>query len=336
MRALLYTHDACLLHDAGAGHPERADRIPAAVAGVAGADVEVIERESPLAPLEALYAVHDPGYVRDIEKASASGGRSLDPDTSVVAESWEAALRAAGAGLAAAEALKRGEAETAFLAVRPPGHHALHARAMGFCLFNNVAVAAEALTAGGDTVAILDWDVHHGNGTQDSFYEREDVVYVSLHQFPFYPGTGWVDEVGRGPGVGHTVNVALPGGSGGEALQSAVTRIVSPVMAEFDPDWVLVSAGYDAHVADPLAELRYEDADFGWLAGELVAGRPSIVFLEGGYDLRAITGSVEATLRGLAGEPIATTAGGFPTGAERMIDMAAEQASLHWSGVQAG
>ncbi|MEE9298231.1 MAG: histone deacetylase [Acidimicrobiia bacterium] len=335
MRALLYSHEACLLHDNGRGHPERAERIPAAVAGVRASGVDLVEREAPAAPIEALYPVHDPGYVRAIEQACAAGGKSLDPDTAVVPESWEAALRAAGSGLAAIDALRAGEADAAFLAVRPPGHHALNSRAMGFCLFNNVAVAAQAITAAGERVAILDWDVHHGNGSQDAFYEREDIVYVSLHQFPFYPGTGWVDEAGRGAGAGHTVNIPLPAGSGGEAIRTAVESIVAPILGEFDPDWLLVSAGYDAHAADPLAELRYEARDYGWLARELASGRRSIVFLEGGYDLEAVTASVEATMRGLAGEAFSVSSGGFPPGAERMIAMAAEQARLHWSGVQA-
>ena len=208
---------------------------------------------------------------------------------------------------------------------------------MGFCLFNNIAIAAAALTASGDSVAIVDWDVHHGNGTQDTFYST-DVLYISLHQFPFYPGSGWLEESGAGAGMGYTVNVPLPAGSGGDAVRLAVDSVVAPVLTEFAPDWLLVSAGYDGHSADPLAELGYEADDYGWMAERLVSnhrGR-SILFLEGGYDTAAITSSVTATLRGCAGEEFIPSDHLSPSGSVRMIEMAAEHASMHWTGVQAG
>jgi len=336
MRALLYHHDACLAHDNGPGHPERAERIPSAIAGVLDSGLDVEQRDAPIIDVESIYPVHDPAYVNSIEQACASGGHALDADTAVVAASWEAALRAAGAGLAAADALRAGESDFAFLAVRPPGHHALNSRAMGFCLFNNIAIAGEALTAAGDSVAILDWDVHHGNGTQETFYSREDVVYVSLHQFPFYPGTGWVDEAGAGAGVAHTVNVPLPAGSGGPAVRLAVESIVAPVIQEFAPDWLLISAGYDGHVSDPLAGLRYEAVDYGWVAQQVLSkyrGR-SILFLEGGYDAEAIRSSVSATMRGCGGEAFTSSGGPLSPGAEHMTELAAEHASRHWAGVQ--
>jgi acetoin utilization deacetylase AcuC-like enzyme len=337
MRVLLTTHEACLEHENAPGHPERPERIQAAVDGVLRSGVEVIEREAPRAAVEALHTSHDPSYVADIRRACEAGGRALDLDTGVVAGSWEAALRSAGAGIDAIEVLRSGDADAAFLATRPPGHHALHAKAMGFCLFNNIAIATELVTAAGETVAIFDFDVHHGNGTQEAFYGREDVVYVSLHQFPFYPGTGWVEEIGRGSGEGHTVNVPLAAGSGGDAVRHAVDGIAAPVFDEFDPDWMFVSAGFDAHLRDPLAELQYLDQDYGWMANRLLAPRRGrvVFFLEGGYDLEAITSSVDATIRGTGGETYSPSFGPSPPGSDRLIEMAAEQAARHWSGVQA-
>lgn len=207
---------------------------------------------------------------------------------------------------------------------------------MGFCLFNNVAITASSLVERGEKVAILDWDVHHGNGTQGTFFRSEAVVYVSLHQFPLYPGTGWVDEVGTGPGRGHSINIPLPPGSGGAVVRRAVDAIVSPVLDEFDADWLLVSAGFDGHVDDPLAELRYEAADYGWLGERLLTGYAgrTIVFLEGGYDLDAVTNSSEATVRGAIGDAFAPGDDSVGAGASTMIEMAAEAAAVHWSGVQ--
>ncbi len=337
MRVLLTTHEACLDHENSPGHPERPERIQAAVDGVMRSGADVIEREAPRAAVEALYTSHDPAYVADIRRACEAGGGALDLDTGVVAGSWEAALRSAGAGIDAIEVLRGGGADAAFLATRPPGHHALHAKAMGFCLFNNIAIATELVTAAGETVAIFDFDVHHGNGTQDAFYGREDVVYVSLHQFPFYPGTGWVEETGGGAGEGHTVNIPLPAGSAGDAVQRAVDGIVVPVFDEFAPDWVFVSAGFDAHLRDPLAELHYLDQDYGWMANRLLEphGGRVVFFLEGGYDLDAIAASAEASIRGTAGEPFTPSFGPSPPGTDRLIGMAAEHAAHHWSGVQA-
>jgi len=334
---LLYSHEACLDHENAPGHPERPARIGAVVDGVRTADADVSELDAPMIEIEQLHPVHDPRYVAEIRRLAASGGGMLDPDTGVVSGSWEAALRSAGAGIAAIDELRAGNGDVAFLATRPPGHHALHGKAMGFCLFNNIAIAAEAITARGESVAVVDWDVHHGNGTQDMYYEREDLVYVSVHQFPFYPGTGWLEETGRGSGAGHTVNIPLPAGSAGDVLQVAVESIAAPVLEEFDPDWVLVSAGYDGHEDDPLAELRYQNEDYGWMSEVLL--RPHlgrvIFFLEGGYDLDAITGSVSATIRGCAGEPFEPSFGPSPAGSTRFVEMAAKQARRHWAGVQA-
>jgi acetoin utilization deacetylase AcuC-like enzyme len=249
----------------------------------------------------------------------------LDADTYAVTESWEAAIRAAGAGTAAAAALEEGHGEEAFLAVRPPGHHATSTRAMGFCLFNNVAVTAASLTAAGSRVAIVDWDVHHGNGTQDTFFRDGSVLYVSIHEFPFYPGTGWVDELGAGPGSGTTINIPLPAGTAGDVYRAAMAEVAVPALETFGPDWLLVSAGYDAHAADPLADIRLEAADYAAMATALRATVPSgrtVYFLEGGYDLDAVEASVEATLSLAAPEQGSGTS---PAGAWRALELAADQ-----------
>lgn len=337
-RLLLSSHPACLLHDAGAGHPERPGRVEAALAGVRGSGLEVVERAAPRIDLDLLRPVHADAYVRMIEEACAAGGGHLDPDTAVVADSWEASLRAAGAGIDAVQSLRRGEADAAFLAIRPPGHHAGPAAARGFCLFNNVAVAAEYVAAAGETVAIVDWDVHHGDGTQETFYERSDVLYMTIHQFPFYPGSGWVDETGLGAGHGFTINVAVPAFTAGDVLAAAVEEIYEPVLREFRPDWLFISAGYDAHRADPLAELHFESSDYGWAASRLAAIRPgrTVVFLEGGYDLAAIEASAAATAQGLGGTRFPRPVGSSPQSAWRMFEMARDEASRHWEGVQGG
>jgi len=336
MRPLLFFHEDCFEHDAGRGHPERPDRLTAAIDGARSWGGEIEERPAPLARVEDLYGVHDPSYVAAIRDFCKAGGGALDADTVAVPDSWTAALRAAGAGLAALEAVDSGETDLAFLAVRPPGHHALTARAMGFCLFNNVAVTADAIRARGDRVAVVDWDVHHGNGTQDTFYGDGSVLYVSLHEFPFYPGTGWLDETGRGPGRGTTVNVPLPARTAGDAYREAFDRVILPAITEYSPSCILVSAGYDAHLADPLAALMLEEADYQWMAAALArSGLPVVYFLEGGYDLAAIRGSVAATLLGASGADAQPSGAGSPRRAFQTIDLVAEAQSEYWKGVQA-
>jgi acetoin utilization deacetylase AcuC-like enzyme len=274
-------------------------------------------------------------YVRAIQRFCEAGGGHLDPDTVAGPDSFRAAMLAAGSGPAAVEVMRRDGAGPAFLALRPPGHHALIDRAMGFCLFNNVAVTAAAIASGGERVAIVDWDVHHGNGTQDSFAKDPSVLYLSVHQHPFYPGTGDPANTGQGAGEGTTVNVAVPEGTAGDAYRMIWDRLTIPVLEQFQPDWVLVSSGYDAHADDPLAELRLESADYGWMAASIAeAISPSrvLVFLEGGYHLPAITESVAATVRGLMGKP-PEPMGGFrsPAAAFIAVDQAVEHAGRRWS-----
>jgi len=333
VKTLLLSHPACSLHIAGEFHPERPARLDAVMAGVRRSGLQVDERTAPRATVEQLHAAHDPDYVTEIERFCERGGGALDRDTVAVPESWEAARRAAGSGPAAVDALRSGEGDLAVCAVRPPGHHALADTAMGFCLFNNVAVATEAVAARGETVAIVDWDVHHGNGTQDTYWRRPDVLYVSTHQFPFYPGTGWVDETGVGDGAGTTLNIPLPALAAGDAARFAYERLVTPAVEQFAPDWLFISAGYDAHEADPLADLRFGSEDYAALAGMLreIAPRRTVIFLEGGYDLAAIEASVAATLRGFAGEPAGDGTTGSPTAAFEMIGLAIDAAKRRWN-----
>ena len=293
---------------AEAGHPERPERIDAARAGVAdlhlGSDLHLVTPAP--AGLEALVRVHSSAHLARLEQTSAAAPGHLDPDTFVTPSSWDAARLAAGAGLTAIEAARALEVP-AFVAARPPGHHATGDRAMGFCLLNNVAVAAAALVAAGERVLILDWDVHHGNGTQDIFWDEPDVLYVSLHQWPCYPGTGRADEVGGAGGRGTTLNVPLPPGSDGTIYRAALDVLVAPAVEAFSPTWVLVSAGFDAHRDDPLASMALVADDFAAMATTVASFAPApgrlLVFLEGGYSLEALRISVAASLGALVGAP---------------------------------
>lgn len=298
---LFSTHPRFVDHDTGRLHPERPARLDAVIAGfdAAASQVDVIRAEPSPASLDAVRRVHAPELVQALRDHCDAGGGPIDADTVACAVSFEAALLAAGAGLDAIEALDQGAANAAFLAVRPPGHHATPTRAMGFCLLNNVAIAAAALADRGERVMIVDYDAHHGNGTQDAFFDDDRVCYVSLHQWPLYPGTGALDENGRGRGSGSTVNIPLPSGSTGEHYLRAIDEIIVPASERFRPSWLLLSAGFDAHRADPLTSLGLSAGDFGLIASRLAALVPPgrrIVFLEGGYDLGAIAKGVEATL----------------------------------------
>jgi len=318
---LLVGHDPTFAdHDPGRGHPERAARLGAVAAGIAesglGGDLATLPPRD--ATPEELERVHAPDHLARVRARCESGGGALDLDTSVSSGSWRAAVRAAGAGLAAVDALSRGEGTAAFLALRPPGHHARPTAPMGFCLVNNVAVTAAALAASGERVCVVDYDAHHGNGTQEVFYADPRVLYVSLHEWPLYPGTGRLDETGAGAGAATTCNLPLPAGSTGDVYLRALDDVVGPLVERFAPGWVLVSAGFDAHRADPLTGLGLSAGDYGALAARMAELAPGpgrlIAFLEGGYDLDALRASVAATLPGMVGEPAraveSPTAGG--------------------------
>jgi acetoin utilization deacetylase AcuC-like enzyme len=318
MAVLLYSDERFEHHDTGAHHPERAARLPAVRTGlVRHGLMDGVTRVDPRAATdEELHLVHPERYVDSIDRFSAAGGGHLDPDTVVSAESAWIARLAAGAGLDAIERLDRGEADAAFMAVRPPGHHATATRAMGFCLFNHAAIAAANLAARGERVLVVDVDAHHGNGTQDIFYDRGDVAYVSWHQHPLYPGTGDAEQWGRGEGEGTTLNLPMPPDATGEHYRRSIEEIVAPFAERFEPTWLIISAGFDAHRADPLTDLGLTSGDFSDITTDLVQlaepGR-RLAFLEGGYDLEAVADSSAATVGALMGErvhPEAPTAGG--------------------------
>ncbi len=334
MRALLISHPAFLLHTQDDWHPERPERIPAAIEGARSSNATLIELEAEEVDRDLLTAVHPAEYQAAIQRFSAAGGGNLDGDTYANRRSWEAALRSAGAGPQAVAALMEGSAEMAFLAIRPPGHHALESRAMGFCLFNNVAITARMLSDRGNRVAIVDWDVHHGNGTQDLFNSDPSVLYISAHQYPFYPGSGWLDETGYGPGEGSTLNIPFPAYTGGDAYLGAFDRLVEPILRQFEPDWILVSAGYDARQEDPLADAMLGEGDYHTMAHRLrglVPAHRTVFFLEGGYDLAAIRTSVTATINGALGEePPEYVPVKSQPGAWRIVELATKSAGRFW------
>jgi acetoin utilization deacetylase AcuC-like enzyme len=313
----LVTHLACNRHDTGPGHPESQARLPAMLDAVrrdAELAAVLAERQARPAVEEDLLRVHTPEHVVSVREAAAEASRRgeilwLDPDTAVSPHSWDAALAAAGCAITAAELVLGGEARTAFALCRPPGHHATVHRAMGFCLFNNVAVAARRMQARGraERVLIVDWDVHHGNGTQDIFYADPAVGFLSLHLFPHYPGSGSAEERGAGPGLGRTCNVPLPPGTAAAEYRHRFVEALDFVLAPFPPDLVLVSAGFDCLAGDPLGGLLLEPADLHQLASDLLervreAAKGRVVaVLEGGYvPGRAAQGLVNV-LRAFAG-----------------------------------
>jgi len=309
MATLLITHPCFLDHDTGPGHPERPDRMRA-IDKILGHDVfkDMVREEAPLRDdvEEQIRLAHPAAFlekIRAVATGPIKGTRHIDADTVVSPGSWEAALRAVGAGLHGVDAVMSGRAANAFCQVRPPGHHAEAERAMGFCLFSNAAIAGLYARAkhGAERVAVVDFDVHHGNGTQDIFWSDKDLYYGSTHQMPLFPGTGALGETG----VGNIWNAPMRAGDGGERFRDAFESRILPALHDFGPDLILISAGFDAHQADPLANMRLVEADFMW-ATERLADQAKrhchgriVSFLEGGYDLNALARSVAVHVKTL-------------------------------------
>jgi acetoin utilization deacetylase AcuC-like enzyme len=303
---ILFTHADCLRHNPGEGHPERPERLAAVLAALDHEDFRDLDRrEAPLATREQIERVHDPDHVAFVLAAAPRAGFArLDPDTTMSPGSDHAALRAGGAVVAAVDAVMAGEARTAFCAVRPPGHHAEPERAMGFCLFNSIAVGAAHAESVWNVrkVAIVDFDVHHGNGTETMTASRPGWLYASTHQYPFYPGTGAASERGT---HGNIVNAPLSSGAGSVEFRLAYQQRVLPALDAFEPELLMISAGFDAHRRDPLAGVNLDEGDFAWVTEELakLAERHAqgriVSVLEGGYDLEALAASTAAHVRAL-------------------------------------
>ncbi len=308
VNTLYITHPTALLHEMGEGHPERPDRLRAIERILEGEAFQTLQRErAPLASRESILRVHPEPYIAALEVAAPTTGYAeLDGDTTMCPKTLEAATLAAGAACLAVDEAIAGRVDNVFVAMRPPGHHAERATAMGFCFYNSAAIAARHAQAvhGLDRVAIIDFDVHHGNGTQDIFWSDPTVMYCSTHQMPLYPGTGAVSERGEFDNI---VNAPLRAGDGGEQFRAAMNDRILPRLEAFGPDLVIVSAGFDAHRRDPLANINLVEEDFGWATAKLmeIADRRAkgrlVSLLEGGYDLEGLSRSVGAHVRRLMG-----------------------------------
>jgi acetoin utilization deacetylase AcuC-like enzyme len=304
---LYIRHPSSFEHDTG-GHPENAGRLRAIEAAMVEADWLGLERvEAPAASREQLLSVHPESHIDAIREISERGGGMIDMDTVASAGSYEAALHSAGAAVHGVDRIMGGEAPFAFCGTRPPGHHCEAARAMGFCLFNNIAVGVRHALAehAAERVLVLDWDVHHGNGTEAIFYDSDEVLYASIHQSPLYPGTGARGDIGTGAGEGFTLNMPVPPGAGAAEFLGAIDDEVLPRAREYKPKLIAISAGYDAHRADPLANCELVEADYAAMTTRVKTlgeelGAPVLICLEGGYEPRALAASVVATLAALA------------------------------------
>ncbi len=309
-----FVYDARYLkHDAGPGHPERPERLTATIAHLKTLSwfSKLVPIEPRVAEIEWMEKIHSREYIRRAEEACRSGERILDtPDVGVSKESFDIARLAAGGALELADRVLEGKIQNGFALLRPPGHHAERSLAMGFCLFNNIAILARYLQEkhGLEKILILDWDVHHGNGTQHSFEDDPSVLYVSLHQYPFYPGTGKATETGTGRGRGATLNCPMPAGAGDSDYQKAFVDRILPAIEAFRPEAILISAGFDAHRLDPLAQINLTEETYGWMTERMMemaakfSGGKIISLLEGGYHLKALPLSIEAHLATLSGE----------------------------------
>ncbi|HDP70404.1 MAG TPA: histone deacetylase [Actinobacteria bacterium] len=302
--ALIYD-SIYLKHITGFGHPEKPERLTITLSMLEEAGIlpKLVRIKPRKASSNDLSTVHPISYIEKVKNLSANGGGFLDSDTVVSKDSYEAALFAAGAVVTAVDGLLKKEIDNAFCLVRPPGHHATASRGMGFCIFNNLAAGARhAQSRGLSRILILDWDVHHGNGIQDIFYADSEVLYISLHQYPHYPGSGYLDQVGEGKGKGFTVNFPLKEGAGDELYLKIFDEFITPIISQFEPELIMVAAGYDGHFADPLATLNLTVSGYAKLTKRVVdiakdiCGGKLVVSLEGGYELKALSYAVASTL----------------------------------------
>ncbi|WP_457622458.1 histone deacetylase family protein [Persephonella sp.] len=301
MRKVGYIYDPVYLkHDTGEGHPERPERVSSIDNHLKELKRDLIEIKPRKATAKEITLVHDTYYPQEIMDLCSAGGTYLDPDTRCSIFSYEAAVYAVGAGLEAVDSIIEGKVERVFANVRPPGHHAEYSKAMGFCIFNNVAVTARyAQKKGYEKIFIIDFDAHHGNGTQKAFYDDDTVFYFSTHQYPFYPGTGSAEEKGVGKGLGFTYNVPLPAGTGDETYEDIYSMMLPDLVYHFKPDMVIVSAGYDLHIDDPLTHLEVTTDGIGMIVENILktSESPFIFMLEGGYNLKALGESALITVR---------------------------------------